>query len=77
MPDLEGLLVDGCHCVVPPILGGLVGSCCTTQGVQPGALRQPRGVGQSFKREGHTYTYVDSCYCMAETNTTLQSNQKF
>ena len=41
-----------------------MGSCCITQGTQPGALWQPRGVGWSGRGEGgsrgreHIYTYL-------------------
>ena len=40
-----------------------MGSCCITQLAQPGALRQPRGVGWGERREEgsrgreHMYTY--------------------
>ena len=58
----------------------LVGCCWVTQGAQPGPLRQPRGAewgagweGGSRGRETWIPT-ADSCWGMAETNTTLQSN---
>ena len=54
----------------------LVGSCCTAQGAQLGALWGPRGVGCGGGREaqkgGHVYTVVgDSYCCTTKTNTTL------
>ena len=48
-----------------------------TQGTQTGALRQPRGMGgvegeREVQEGGDTYTTMaDSCWHMAETNTTL------
>ena len=45
------------------------------QGAQPGALRQPRGMGwcgewEGGSRGGDTYILMaDSHFCMAETNT--------
>ena len=33
-----------------------------------------RGGGGMVKREGHRQTYGDSCWCLVETNTILQSS---
>ena len=54
-----------------------MGSCCITQGAQPGALWQPRGVGWSGSgrevQEGVDVCIpmADLCWRMTETNTTL------
>ena len=44
------------------------------QGIQPGALRQPKGLGggREVPEEGATHIPVaDACGCMAEAHTTL------
>ena len=57
-----------------------MGICCMTQGTQTGALWQPRGLGWGERweggsiRRGHMWLMTDSCWCMAETNTTLKIN---
>ena len=57
-----------------------MGSCCITQGAQPRALRQPRGVGwgggrggrEGVQEEEDIYTLVaDPCCGMAEANRIL------
>ena len=54
-----------------------MGSCCITQGTQPGALWQHRGWngvggGKEVQEGGDIYILMpDSCWYMAETNTTL------
>ena len=54
-----------------------MGVCCITQGAQPGALGQPRrvgwdGSGKEFHERGNIcIPMADSCWCIAETNTTL------
>ena len=51
--------------------------CMTTQGVQPGALCQPRGVDavggrREVQEEGDIYIpMADSCWCTAQTNMIL------
>ena len=54
----------------------LVGSCCITQGAQPGALWWPGGGGVGERREPHEgeerYVYVYSYCYMAETNNILK-----
>ena len=56
----------------------LVGSCCLTEGAQPGALWQARGVGwggREVQEGGNVCMPVaDSRWCMAETNTALYSH---
>ena len=50
-----------------------VGTCCMAQGVHPGALGPPGGVGggREVQEEGGACTpMADSC-CTAETNTIL------
>ena len=52
--------------------------CCITQGAQPTALWQPRGVGCGGRevQEGGDICILmaDSYWCMAETSTILESN---
>ena len=52
-----------------------VWSCCITQGAQPRALWQPRGLrryGGSLKKEGtYVYLWVIHVGCVAETSTVL------
>jgi len=50
-----------------------VGICCITQGIQSGALWQPRGVGLGGRWEGGNICIpmADPRWCMAETNTIL------
>ena len=53
----------------------LVGSCCLTEGAQPGALWQARGVGWGGRevQEGGNICMpvADPHWCMAETNAAL------
>ena len=53
----------------------ILGFCWMMQGAQPGALRQPRGVGwdgREVQEGGDIYTRVaDSCWYMAKINTTF------
>ena len=55
-----------------------MGICCMTQGIQTGTMQQlgemGKEMGGTFKREGTYILVADSCCCMEETNTTLQSN---
>ena len=58
----------------------VMGSCYITQGAQPGARRQPRGVGWSGRWEGGSRggdvctPVADLCWYMTETSTTLLGN---
>ena len=57
-----------------------VGICSLVQGVQSHALWQPRGMWwggrweEGWRGEDRCIPMVDSCWYMAETNKTLQSN---
>ena len=51
------------------------GTRCMIQGTQMRLSDNPEGWGRKregdSRRRGHTYTYVDSCWCMTEINTIL------
>ena len=57
-----------------------MGSCCITQGAQPGVLWHLEGwdgaEGEGELQEGKHVCILmaDSRFCVAETNTTLESN---
>ena len=52
-----------------------MGSCCVTQGAQPGTLRDlegwDAGSGREAQEGGNIYTHIADSRPTAETNTTL------